>query len=346
MPQMERGLGEDARVDVAAEVERAQRVEHVRRQLRRVEPAHLHQVVGILGGQPGGHRQQARRRDRRDQRRRAHRARAEQPLDHRGAHRMADQHRRDVEVGGDALDVGRVVVEAGDEQRLPRLPTRRARAATARTTGSRAARSKAGNAAPSTTRRSSRRGRTAAGGRRASRRPLRLRAGRCERTSRRGSAGSIGGRWGSAKAVGPTASCKMKVHRRLARRARAGGRRLRATIRAPSPCPPRRKDAILPEAPPARSVYDAGCRRCTRLATFLDAGARGASGLLLRAGAALRRPGRAAADRRARAGNARRQRQRPAVHRRPRRNPALRDAACLRLRVRAPTRGRATTGSC
>jgi uracil-DNA glycosylase family 4 len=34
--------------------------------------------------------------------------------------------------------------------------------------------------------------------------------------------------------------------------------------------PAAKKDAILPEAPPARSVYDAGCRRCTRLATFLD----------------------------------------------------------------------------
>ena len=49
-------------------------------------------------------------------------------------------------------------------------------------------------------------------------------------------------------------------------------------------------------------------------------------------GAAVRRPGRAAADRRPRAGHARRERERPAVHRRLRRHPALPDAARLRLR--------------
>ena len=35
--------------------------------------------------------------------------------------------------------------------------------------------------------------------------------------------------------------------------------------------PAARKVAILPEAPPTRAAYDAGCRRCARLATFLDA---------------------------------------------------------------------------
>ena len=52
-----------------------------------------------------------------------------------------------------------------------------------------------------------------------------------------------------------------------------------------------RKAAILPEAPPTRAAYDAGCRRCARLATFLDDVRADQSGLLLPAGAAVRRPG-------------------------------------------------------
>ena len=54
--------------------------------------------------------------------------------------------------------------------------------------------------------------------------------------------------------------------------------------------------------------------------------------LLLPAGSAVRAGGRAPRRRRACAGDARGQRQRPAVHRRPCRDPALRDAACARLR--------------
>ena len=87
----------------------------------------------------------------------------------------ADSCRRDV------LDVGDVVVEARDEQRVVRRRSRRGRAATARARASRAPRTTAGSTAPSTTRRSSRRGRTAAAA--CATLPL-PRAGRRERTSR------------------------------------------------------------------------------------------------------------------------------------------------------------------
>ena len=63
------------------------------------------------GQQPG-------RRYRREQRRAANRPLGDDPLDHRRAHRMADEDRRRVQRARDMLDVGFVVVEPGDEQRI------------------------------------------------------------------------------------------------------------------------------------------------------------------------------------------------------------------------------------
>ena len=259
--QVQRRLGEDARVDVAAEVERTQRVEHVRRHPRRVEATHLHQVIGILRGQPRGHRQQARRRDRRDQRRRAHGPRAEQPLDHRGAHRMADQHRRD------GRGPRRRARRRPRSRRVRRRtasrdrPRRRARAATARTTDSPAARSTAGNAAPSTRRRSSRRGRTAAvaGARR---------GGRCGcapagASGLRGGIrrGASGGGWRGASGTAPRQ-----------------GARAACYDSAPSPCPPHEKSPFCQKrrrparrTTPAAAAVRASRRSSTRCARSIPA---------------------------------------------------------------------------
>ena len=123
---------------------------------------HLRQVVRMLRGQPRGDRQGAPT------------AAPAPAAPRRGpgvspssardgrAHRVADQDRRRGQPARDVLDVGDVVVEAGDEQRLAAaalaVPAQRQRVggpALAR-------RTRAGSAAPSTRRRSSRRGRTAA----------------------------------------------------------------------------------------------------------------------------------------------------------------------------------------
>ena len=81
--------------------------------------------------------------------------------------------------------------------------------------------------------------------------------------------------------------------------------------------------------------FDPACRRCPRLAAFLDEGRARHPRLPLRPGGAVRRRAAAAAGRGARAGLPRRERHRPAVHRRLRGRAALRDAARLRLGERA-----------
>ena len=92
--------------------------------------------------------------------------------------------------------------------------------------------------------------------------------------------------------------------------------------------------AILPESPRRRRVYDAGLPPLRAPRGVPRRGARGASGLLVPAGAAVRRRRRARSSivglapgmHGANASG-------PAVHRRLRRHPALRDAARVRLRV-------------
>ena len=116
--EMARRLGQDLRRHVVAEIVRTKRVEDVARQPRRVEVHHRQQVIGPLGREPRGDRQQSGRRHGGEQRRGAHRPRREQALDHRRAHRMPDQHRRRRQLRDRALDVGGVVVEPGDEQHL------------------------------------------------------------------------------------------------------------------------------------------------------------------------------------------------------------------------------------
>ena len=85
----------------------------------------------------------------------------------------------------------------------------------------------------------------------------------------------------------------------------------------------------------ALPIYDAGCRRCARLAAFLDAVRAEHPAYFCRPVPPFGDADARARHRRPRAGHARRQRERPAVHRRLRRHPALRDAARLRLRVAA-----------
>ncbi len=105
------------------------------------------------------------------------------------------------------------------------------------------------------------------------------------------------------------------------------------------------KSDILPE-PRRLSAYDAACRRCAAPRRVPRRGQGTPPGVLLPAGAAVRRGRRAARRRRPRAGHARRQRDRAAVHRRPRGHPAVRDAARLRLRVAAHgRRGRRRPGA-
>ena len=91
--------------------------------------------------------------------------------------------------------------------------------------------------------------------------------------------------------------------------------------------------ARSPSTPTVLSMteFDPACRRCPRLAAFLDEGRARAPWLPLRAGGAFRRRAAAAAGRGPGAGLPRRQRDGPAVHRRLRRHAALRDAARLRL---------------
>ena len=113
-----RGGREDRGIDAVAEIEGPERLEHVRRQPRRIEPDHVGEVVGALDGEPRGDRHEAGGRDRREQRRGAHRVHREHALDDRRAHRVPDQDRRLAERTGGALHVRRVVVEAGREQRL------------------------------------------------------------------------------------------------------------------------------------------------------------------------------------------------------------------------------------
>ena len=91
---------------------------------------------------------------------------------------------------------------------------------------------------------------------------------------------------------------------------------------------------ILPESA-AGPAYDADCRRCARLATFLDRVREANPGYFCRPVPPFGASDARAGDRRARAGNARRERERPAVHRRLRGDPAVRDAVRLRLRVAA-----------
>ncbi len=105
----------------------------------------------------------------------------------------------------------------------------------------------------------------------------------------------------------------------------------RATMHCAMHAPPG-KAAILPEVR-ASAAYDPDCRRCARLAAFLDAVRAEHPDYFCRPGAPVRRARRVARHRRARARHARRERDRPAVHRRLRGHPALRNAARLRLRV-------------
>ena len=152
-----------AGVDVVAEVERPQRLEHVRGQPRRIELRQLHQVVGLLRREPRGHREESRRRHRREQRGGAHRTRRQQPLDDRRAHRMADQHRRRRELRQRRARRRRRSRRARRRTASRGRRTRRGRAATARARRSPAPANhgrKYGVPAPA--RRSSRRGRTAA----------------------------------------------------------------------------------------------------------------------------------------------------------------------------------------
>ena len=83
----------------------------------------------------------------------------------------------------------------------------------------------------------------------------------------------------------------------------------------------------------ARPMYDASMPPLRAAREFLDEVRAAYPTYSLPAGAAVRRRRGAAGDRRPRARHARRERERPAVHRRFRRHPALRDAACVRLRV-------------
>jgi hypothetical protein len=78
----------------------------------------VQECVGTLGGEASGDRHQSRGGHRREQRRRANGARREQALDDRRAHRVPDQDRRRRQLRDDVLDVGRVVVETGDVERL------------------------------------------------------------------------------------------------------------------------------------------------------------------------------------------------------------------------------------
>jgi len=72
----------------------------------------------MLGGEPRRDRQQAGGRHRREQRCTAHRSLCENALDDRSAHRMTDQDRRGIQLSRRVFDVGLVIVESRDEQRL------------------------------------------------------------------------------------------------------------------------------------------------------------------------------------------------------------------------------------
>ncbi len=169
--------------------------------------------------------------------------------------------------GGDALDIGRVVVESGDEERF--RASRRAVAAQRQRIRRVAAlrevrqemRLPAPRVAVAAMDEQQRRATGVAAAVAAARRQVREDFEAGFGGKHRGPVEECAGRRSNGLA-------KRDERRRRIRPARAGGAcvlRFRALA-----MPAAKKDVILPEAPPARSVYDAGCRRCARLATFLD----------------------------------------------------------------------------
>ncbi len=198
---------------------------------------------------------------------------------------------------------------------------------------SRARRSRAGNTAPSTTRRSSRRARIAAAacGRLAQAAAIALRA-----VIREGASEAGRHRDGVLKlripaAVSGACSGNSAHPHDSAVTAAAGNAPFymsRLHRREPD-------HAAVPAA-----AYDIDCRRCPRLAHFLDQVLAANPGYFCRPVPPFGDMSGAPGHRRARAGHARRQRQRQAVHRRLRGHPALCDLAQVRLREPGAVAGR------
>ena len=181
---------------------------------------------------------------------------------------MTDQHRRVVEAGGDPLDVGGVVVESGDEQRFvparrPVPPQRqRVRRVAALGEVRQEVRLPAPGVAVAAVDEQERGVAVPAATVAAARRQVRA---DFEAEFAGSISGGAVGECDGRRCCGPAG--EWEIGRQEPPAPGRAGHMLRFGALA---MPAAKKDVILPEAPPARSVYDAGCRRCARLAAFLD----------------------------------------------------------------------------
>jgi len=116
--EVRKRLGQDFRIDRLAEIHGTQCRQNIAGQMRSVEPLHVDQILRLPRHQAARDRSESARRYGCEKRRGANGPRGEQPLDDCRAHRMSDQYRRRRQRCRDVLDVGDIVVEPGDEQRL------------------------------------------------------------------------------------------------------------------------------------------------------------------------------------------------------------------------------------